>query len=177
MVCCLSLLLEKYKSTKCYTAKGFPNIVNFPDFSHNQWPVVVLFFSTWSQCTWPHARTGWGMAKHAGFCLFVCFTDCHFIYFNSNNSTFIMQLILYIITLHANPRYFFSIFPTILRYSWYIALFKFKTYKVIWYTYTRVYCEMITTVRLVNTFLTSHSYHFCCYWWFCYFKSTTLQKL
>ena len=57
--------------------------------------------------------------------------------------------------------FFIFIFPAVLRYSRHITLRKFKVCNVmLWYTYILIY--VYTTVRLVNTSITSHSFLFVC---------------
>ena len=48
-------------------------------------------------------------------------------------------------------------FPASLRYNWHITLCKFKMYKVLIWSF--IYCKMITTVGLGNTYIPSHNYH------------------
>lgn len=63
--------------------------------------------------------------------------------------------------------YLYLFFPlALLTYNWHLKLCKFKVDNVmIWY----MYCEIITTIRLVNTFFTPHNYYFG-------FKSYSLSK-
>ena len=58
-------------------------------------------------------------------------------------------------------------FPGLLRYKWQIKFYIFEAQNVmIWYMY---YYEMITTIKLINTFITSHGYHF--FWIFFFLMS------
>lgn len=53
--------------------------------------------------------------------------------------------------------FFSSFFHDLFRYNCQIA-FTFIRYREWWFD-IRMHCEMITTLKLVNTFITSHSYH------------------
>ena len=50
-------------------------------------------------------------------------------------------------------------FPAFLKYNWYITMCKFKMYNVIWFDICTC-CQIVTTIRLVNTSVSLHNYHF-----------------
>lgn len=56
--------------------------------------------------------------------------------------------------------YLLDIFPSLLRYNWRTTLCKFKVYTTRWFD-VGIYCKMMTTIRLVNTYIISQSYLLC----------------